>query len=392
MNIAVVLSSMGGPADEASVESYLVELMTDPMLMKLIWQEQTGPFIARRAAARSRAKHRQIGFGHGSRWSWAQAEGLAARLQRELPEHRFFPQLLCRYGEPKAEALCRWLREERIEHVFLVSMDPQFSCCTTGSALSALWQSWRAHPELSQVSWTLLTRWGDAPEVAQAWAARVDAAIDALEPAHRQDAVLVYSAHALPLAQLEKGDGYAHEVHATIAAIHSALRHPLPMHVAFQSARRGRWQRPSLQDVLLALCAQRPRALVLVPVSFGCEHSETLYDLDIEARSWLQGMVPRPNGLSQRASALLRALPGVRARGLSSDQSSGVEAASPWVRVSAPNDDAAHLDALARLLLTRFRAGSRAELQLAEPCHACTEALCTAYREGWGKTQEVHHE
>jgi ferrochelatase len=56
-----------------------------------------------------------------------------------------------------------------------------------------------------------------------------------------------------------------------------------PWHLCFQS--RGgpaRWLEPSTKETIRRLARQGHKAILIVPVSFVCDHLETLYELDIE--------------------------------------------------------------------------------------------------------------
>ena len=96
-------------------------------------------------------------------------------------------------------------------------------------------------------------------------------------------ATVVFSAHGLPLKQIEAGDPYEGEIHATVEALKARLGAlPGGYRLAYQSrVGPGRWLGPSLDSVLHGLAG---RDVVLLPVSFVSEHIETLHELDVEYR------------------------------------------------------------------------------------------------------------
>jgi ferrochelatase len=96
---------------------------------------------------------------------------------------------------------------------------------------------------------------------------------------------LLLSAHGLPLKIVRKGDPYPQQVESTAAALGAALEQPITdWRVCYQS-RVGplAWLRPSVEEELRA-AGQDGVAVVIAPISFVSEHSETLVELDRDYR------------------------------------------------------------------------------------------------------------
>jgi len=97
------------------------------------------------------------------------------------------------------------------------------------------------------------------------------------------EATVIFSAHSLPVRQIEAGDPYEKEIHATREALMARIGEvPGGYLLAYQS-RTGpvRWLEPPLKSVLEAMGG---RDVIIVPLSFVSEHIETLHELDIEYR------------------------------------------------------------------------------------------------------------
>lgn len=127
-----------------------------------------------------------------------------------------------------------------------------------------------------------VTPYGSHPELVRAHSEAIAPYLEAAG----SDAELVLTAHSLPSSVIAAGDAYAVEVEASVRAIGDRLgRAPL---LAYQSqgADGGDWLGPGLREVLAAAKARGKRSVVIAPVGFPCDHVETLYDLDIEARAW----------------------------------------------------------------------------------------------------------
>jgi len=93
---------------------------------------------------------------------------------------------------------------------------------------------------------------------------------------------LLFSAHSIPESMVKRGDTYKEETEETVRLIVEALGHDRYM-LAYQSkVGPAKWLEPSTEEVIIKLAKEGVRRLVVVPISFVCEHSETLYELDIQ--------------------------------------------------------------------------------------------------------------
>ena len=129
--------------------------------------------------------------------------------------------------------------------------------------------------------------WGDEPRLLDAWAASTLAFLDTLDPRKRARAVLVPSAHSLPLRVVQDGDPYPQLVTATADGVIARLGHDaLPPLLAFQSQgmTSDPWLGPDLPTVFARAAHSGAQGVIVIPLGFLTDHVETLYDLDIEAK------------------------------------------------------------------------------------------------------------
>jgi ferrochelatase len=115
------------------------------------------------------------------------------------------------------------------------------------------------------------------PLLIEAFAERVRAA----QP--KPDERVIFTAHALPVRVIESGDRYADQVAATARLV--AERAGIATYdLAFQSAGRTPepWIGPALAQVLDDRSASIRKFLV-VPIGFVCDHTEILFDIDVQA-------------------------------------------------------------------------------------------------------------
>ncbi len=113
----------------------------------------------------------------------------------------------------------------------------------------------------------------------------VEAFADRLESAQTSgDEEVVFTAHSLPRRVVMGGDRYAVEVARTARAI--AARLGLRRYRrAFQSAGRTPepWIGLDLGDLIRHRASRGARRMLIAPIGFVCDHTEILFDIDVQA-------------------------------------------------------------------------------------------------------------
>jgi ferrochelatase len=96
---------------------------------------------------------------------------------------------------------------------------------------------------------------------------------------------ILFSAHGLPQTIVTRGDPYQYQVERTVGAVvRSMAVEGLDWSVCYQSrATPQKWLEPSTEQAIDKAAADKTAVLV-VPIAFVSEHSETLVELDIEYR------------------------------------------------------------------------------------------------------------
>ncbi len=286
--LAVVLFNLGGPDKPAAVRPFLVNLFKDPAILRV-------PFFVRPLLARiiayARTKPATANYmilGGGSPLlglTIEQADALTATLQDTLPECETRCFVAMRYWHPFSDEVATAVRDWAPDEVVLVPLYPQYSTTTTGSSLTA-WREAAAQAGLVAPVTTLCCYHADPAYVA-ATAAGVRRAYDAaLEKlAGAAPLRVLFSAHGLPETIVKKGDPYQFQVERTVAATVRALAIPgLDWSVCYQSrATPQKWLDPSTEHAI-DQAAEDKVAVLVVPIAFVSEHSETLVELDVEYR------------------------------------------------------------------------------------------------------------
>ncbi|MEE8188494.1 MAG: ferrochelatase [Kiloniellales bacterium] len=290
---AVVLFNLGGPDRLEAVRPFLFNLFNDPAII-----DAPGPLrwlLARLISARRTPVARRIyqELGGGSPLlpnTEAQAAALEAVLNDgDAGEARVF--IAMRYWHPMSEETARAVKVYGPDRIVLLPLYPQFSTTTTGSSVIA-WRTAAAKAGLDAPTRTLCCYPTEPGFVAAAVGLLREGLAKARAAGHDVPRVL-FSAHGLPKKIVERGDPYPWQVEQSVAAITAQLDEPgLDCRVCYQS-RVGplEWIGPSTDEEIMR-AGRDGVAVVLLPIAFVSEHSETLVELDIE-----YGWLARENGV-----------------------------------------------------------------------------------------------
>ena len=130
-----------------------------------------------------------------------------------------------------------------------------------------------------------LRKFYNHPDFILANASRVRAALKQIPAPLRSQAVVVFTAHSIPLS-MARASHYERQLHETARLVAEALKLS-HWRLAYQS-RSGPpaqpWLEPDICDTLRVLKSEGAEAVVIAPIGFLSDHVEVLYDLDVEAR------------------------------------------------------------------------------------------------------------
>lgn len=165
------------------------------------------------------------------------------------------------------------------EKVVGLPMTPQYSILSVRKYLDAIRE---AIPEGLPLA--AVRAWYGHPGLLAAFAER---AREALER-HRPIDKVVFTAHSLPRRAAEHEEAampsYPAQVQYTAEGV-ARLLELEDWQVAYQSAGRRPepWLGPDLSQVISELAGSGSRRVLVVPVGFVCDHTEILFDIDIQA-------------------------------------------------------------------------------------------------------------
>ena len=279
MKTAVVLFNLGGPSSPDSVQPFLFNLFNDRAIIGL--PQPLRGLLATLISARRAPIAREIYAVMGGSSpllanTVAQAEGLEARLGDD-----FKTFVVMRYWHPRADAQIAAMKAWKPDQVILLPLYPQYSTTTTGSSI-AEWLKVAKRSGIKAPSFEICC-WPVLPGFVAAVAEGIRSALARL-PTDKPRRVL-FSAHGLPKKVVAGGDPYQNQVELSAAAVLQALAIPeLDFQICYQS-RVGplEWIGPAT-DTEIERAGEEGVALVVAPIAFVSEHSETLVELDHEYR------------------------------------------------------------------------------------------------------------
>jgi ferrochelatase len=280
MRLAVVLFNLGGPDSLEAVQPFLQNLFGDPAILSLpgFLRWPLARFIAARRAPLARKIYEHLG---GSSPILAETQDQARALENALVQagHEAKCFIAMRCWHPFTREAVRAVKGFAPERIVLLPLYPQYSTTTTQSSL-AEWRNEAARQQLTIPQHEVCCYPFDTGFAG----ALADLLEDALAKAKPETSYRVlFSAHGLPKRVIERGDPYQWQVERTVAAAVACLKHKaLDWRICYQS-RVGpmEWIGPAT-DAEVRRAGKENKALIVVPVAFVSEHSETLVELDIE--------------------------------------------------------------------------------------------------------------
>ena len=282
MKLAVVLFNLGGPDSPEEIEPFLFNLFRDPAILSVpsLVRIPLAWFIAKRRAPVAREIYAKIG---GRSPILAETEAQAQALQSALPTHETRAFVAMRCSKPFSDDTARAVAAWKPDRIVLLPLYPQFSTTTTASSIKD-WRRAAAKANLTAPH-SRICCYPRAPGFIAAMADLTRQTIDKERPNISYRVLL--SAHGLPERIVAKGDPYRWQVEQTAKSLVELLG-ITDWSVCYQS-RVGplKWIGPSTDDEIRRAGAEG-KGVVVVPIAFVSEHSETLVELDLEYRALAQ--------------------------------------------------------------------------------------------------------
>lgn len=285
---AVILFNLGGPDQADAIKPFLFNLFRDKNIIAAPLPIRY--LIAKLISSRRDKEARQIYSLIGGRSpivpnTEAQARALDAVLNQDDGDTEYRSFVSMRYWHPFSDGVIDAVKAWQADRVILLPLYPQFSTTTVKSSIED-WKTGAVKKALMAETRTI----GCYPDNSGFVGAYIDLIVPRLKAAAMDGKPrLLLSAHGLPKKIVDKGDPYPLQVEMTAAAIVDGLRQDKdcpdfdPV-ICYQS-RVGplEWIGPSTDKVILE-AGKDQAPVVVAPIAFVSDHSETLVEIDMEFR------------------------------------------------------------------------------------------------------------
>ena len=280
MKLGIILFNLGGPDSPDAVEPFLRNLFSDPAIISLpgIVRIPLAWLIARRRAPFARAIYDHIG-GRSPILEETERQASALEAALRAPDLDVKVAIAMRCWRPFSDDAARTMARFQPDRIVLLPLYPQFSTTTTASSFDD-WTRTARKAGLSAPATRICCYPANAGFLG-AMAAKIRAVLENPRPGISYR--LLLSAHGLPKRTIARGDPYQWQVERTARALVDALGiKDLDWNVCYQS-RVGplEWLGPST-DAEIRRAGKDGKGVIVAPIAFVSEHSETLVELDIE--------------------------------------------------------------------------------------------------------------
>ena len=279
MKKAVILFNLGGPDSIDAVEPFLFNLFNDPAIISLpgIFRFPLAKLISKRRTPTAKAIYEEMGGKSPIlEETTAQAKAVEKSLEQEEDEYKCFIVMRC--WHPRAEDVIKKVKDFNPEQIILLPLYPQYSNATSGSSI----KEWLnvCKKESLRTETKIICCYPTEKDFILSYANLIKEKID---NSNLAETTVIFSAHGLPENKIKQGDPYQWQVEQTVNELVKKMSIKNLNYILSYQSRVGplKWIGPST-DIVIKNEAQKNKIIVVVPVAFVSEHSETLVELDIE--------------------------------------------------------------------------------------------------------------
>jgi ferrochelatase len=279
MKKAIILFNLGGPDKIENVEPFLFNLFNDPAILNLptLLRYPLAKLISNRRAPVAKKIYAELGGSSPIlKLTKEQSCALETKLNQTQKEDEYKCFIVMRCWNPRAKDVIKDVRLYDPDEVVLMPLYPQYSAATSGSSI----KEWKdvCKKNNYHVKTSIICCYPTDQNFINAHRKEIIKKIKDLK-----NFKLIFSAHGLPEKNIKKGDPYQWQVEQSVKKIVESLSDEnLDWILSYQS-RVGplKWIGPSTEDIIIEN-SKMGKHIVLVPIAFVSEHSETLVELDIE--------------------------------------------------------------------------------------------------------------
>lgn len=279
--IAIVLFNLGGPDNLTAVKPFLFNLFNDKYIITLpsFLRYMIAWLISSRREKTAQHIYSQMG-GRSTILpeTKKQADALTEYLKDKISDFKVF--ICMRHWHPMSDQVIKQIENYNPEEIILLSLYPQFSTTTTASSIEDFILK-KDRSTVKEAACKTICCYPFDKDFAKAHAEKIIEEIEKLP--EKSNYRILFSAHGLPKKIIESGDPYQWQVERSVQAVIKEIPFEVKDHKVTYQSKVGplEWIGPNTEDEIED-AAKQGIDLVIVPIAFVSEHSETLVELDIE--------------------------------------------------------------------------------------------------------------
>ena len=274
-----ILLNMGGPRNFDEINTFLVNMFNDYYILNIKNSFIRG-MIAKKIVNKIRPdviKHYEAIGGKSPINEYT--EKLINKLN-ELDSSRDYKYIM-NYTPPYSYDILKELKENNIDNITLFSMYPQYSEVTVKSSLESVYKAMKKLKYNPKVN--IIDRYYDNEYYNDSIVQLIKNTID---DKNTEEYILIFSAHSIPKMYADKGDPYEYECNYNVQILkeklHNAGLNFKDIVLSYQSKiGKIEWLEPSTIDTIKKYNGEK---LIIYPLAFTIDNSETIYEIDIEYR------------------------------------------------------------------------------------------------------------
>ncbi len=274
---AVILLNLGGPSSLDKVNEFLFNLFYDKAIINLPkpirWV--VAKIISTRRTKIAKEIYEQMG---GSSPILKETQAQAIKLQKALSDENVKIFISMRYSFPDSRHVANQIKEYDPQNIILLPLYPQFSTTTSASSVEDMKE--KLEETRFKGGLKVICCYNMNEDFIDAHSENIKQTLKKLK---NKNCRILFSAHGLPEKIIKQGDPYQWQIEKTVEKIVEKIAiNNLDYKVTYQSkVTPVKWLEPSTEEEIKKACKEK-KAIVIVPIAFVSEHSETLVELDIE--------------------------------------------------------------------------------------------------------------
>ena len=284
---AIILFNLGGPDQLSSVKPFLFNLFNDKAIINV--PNPIRYFLAKFISFKRNKTAQEIYKNIGGKSPIVEITNeLAENLEKELSHSGDFKVFVCmRYWHPMSKEVVKNVKDYNADEIIMLPLYPQFSTTTTESSFKDFEKELEKQKVTAKIK--KICCYATNSKFIKSHASLLKKAINKAKTKNHHKFRLLFSAHGLPQKIIDNGDPYVFQIESSAKSIIAQLisdenfiDKKIDYQVCYQSKVGPlQWTKPSLDDEINRANKDKI-GVIIVPIAFTSDHSETLVELDIE--------------------------------------------------------------------------------------------------------------